>query len=482
MLRDFLIKHKESIIKKWIKMLQVDIGGKYFNRPFDELHKTVTLAFNGNFEVLCSNNWDEINKFIIFITKIRLEKGFTLSEVQRAFAIFRIILIEILPKEFDGDALISALKSVNHSVDVTINKFSDYFQEKHEEMITNMLKILEEKVKERTNELAISEFRYRTLVEDINDGYFVSKNKRIIFANNALCRMFGYTKSEIINMSYEELINMRNIGESIKALGIKKNNSYFPVEIKATNIIFENDNAVAGICRDITEREKIEENERLAMIGRLATAFAHELRNSLSSIKVNIQILKSKLTLDPIDEKRIEIVFRDIRKLDKILNDTFSFTKPLYLNQKITNINNIVSYVIKKEIFLIESYKITLKLVLSSNIRDNNIDEEKLEFVIVNLLYNAVDALKDKKGERIIVVTTRQLKIRGEQQIDIYDNGCGIDKTLFKDIFKPFFTTKSKGMGLGLSNVLKVVNLHKGRIEVKSEKGKFTKFTVFLPC
>ena len=162
MLCDFLKNSKKEIIEKWINMLKTSISPRYSKRPYEELKHTVNLAFNGNLEIICNNNWKPIEDFIIFITKLRLERGFTLSDVQRAFGLFRIILLELLPEKFQGDDLKHALKKVNYSVDVTINRFSEYFQKKHDEVKENMLKLLEEKVEERTRELLNSEKRYKT--------------------------------------------------------------------------------------------------------------------------------------------------------------------------------------------------------------------------------------------------------------------------------------------------------------------------------
>ena len=93
MLKDFLLQHRESIIKRWIHLLKTEISSRYKTRPIEELQQTVSLAFQGNYEVIVNNNWQPINDFIKFITKLRLERGFTLSEVQRAFGLFRIIMI-----------------------------------------------------------------------------------------------------------------------------------------------------------------------------------------------------------------------------------------------------------------------------------------------------------------------------------------------------------------------------------------------------
>ena len=229
MLCNFLLENKKIIVDKWINLLKTTISERYQNRPYDELSHTVSLAFDGNFEVICNNNWKKIEDFIVFITKLRLERGFTLSEVQRAFGLFRIIMLDIIPEHFSGQELKESLKKINLCVDVTINRFSEYFQKKHDEVKENMLKTLEIKVKERTKELENSEKRYKTLVEDINDGYFVSRKGEIIYANNALCQMFNFSKKEILNKklsnlvkNYQEILTKFKEGDNIETIAIKR--------------------------------------------------------------------------------------------------------------------------------------------------------------------------------------------------------------------------------------------------------------------
>lgn len=486
MLCSFLEKNKRYIVDKWIYLLKTQISERYKKRPIEELQKTVSWAFEGNFEVLCNNNWSSIEEFIIFITKIRLEKGFTLSEVQRAFGLFRIIMIDLLVENFTGEKLKHALEKVNFCVDVTINRFSEYFQKKHDEIKENLLKILEDKVKERTKELEESRKRYKTLVEDINDGYFVSRKGKIVYVNRALCKMFNYAYDDVINKSisqfvknYDEIQKKFKKGDSFEAIGVKKDGTEFPIEIKANKIEYENMPAIAGICRDITERIKSMENERLAMIGRLASAFAHEIRNSISSIKVNMQILKNKYSFQSVDKKRIELIFKDIEKLDKIIRDTQFFSKPIELNYEDTNLNNIIMDVSKKLKPILSREKIKLKVELDKKLKNISIDREKFEFVLENLFYNSIDALFKRKNKLIWIKT---LQNNNFQKIIFYDNGIGIDRVNLTDIFKPFYTTKSKGMGLGLANVERIVSLHKGKIDVKSLKDKFTQIEIELPC
>jgi len=176
----------------------------------------------------------------------------------------------------------------------------------------------------------------------------------------------------------------------------------------------------------------------------------------------------------------MELIFRDIEKLNLIIRDTLFFSKPIELNISSSNINVLAEDIYKKFQALFAKKDIIFEKKLDENIKNVYADFEKLEIVFSNLIYNAVDALEAVDKDKKIIVTTKQHKENIE--IIFFDNGCGIENNLIKNIFKPFYTTKTKGMGLGLSNVERIVALHKGKISINSEKNKFTEFKIILPC
>ncbi|MBN2332476.1 MAG: PAS domain S-box protein [Deltaproteobacteria bacterium] len=488
---EFLRLHRQDIISEWVALLNRSVSERYNRLPAAELEKTVTRAYDANYSVICDHNWQPIEEFIVFITRIRLEREFTLSEVQRAFGIFRTIMINRLPLIFHGEELKHALLSINNSVDVTINWFSEYFQEKHEEEMKALLKTLEQKAKKRTEELYNSEKRYRTLVEDINDGYFVCRNQQVIFANRAFGEMFGKEASALIGKHYDDLF--ANLDEQFTAVAkpeifearaVRTDSSEFPVEIKVNQVTFEGQQALAGVCRDITERResvrKELEHERLAIIGRLATVFAHEIRNSLSSIKVNIRILQRKLELAENDSRRMAIILRDIDKLDKILQETLYFSKPIEISPSSHDINTVLEMVISGFEEVLNLNGITLSRQLSPGIPELTIDHTMMEMVFDNLIRNAIEALGEQKGQKKLTISTRRQQ-KNMVAITIHDNGSGISKDDLAHIFQPFYTTRKHGIGLGLSNVERVIEEHGGHIIATSSPETGTLFTVSLP-
>ena len=150
----------------------------------------------------------------------------------------------------------------------------------------------------------------------------------------------------------------------------------------------------------------------------------------------------------------------------------------------LSNINRLIESIVNKIAPILNHLEIKIKVTCDSGLENFsvNIDSEKMELVILNLIYNAMDALKNKKGSKRIRVKSKLYKRDRQLLIIVADNGQGILPEILPNIFKPFYTTNSKGMGLGLANVERIVSLHNGKIEVKTEIKKFTEFRIFLPC
>lgn len=490
----FLRAERSRIIDDWVQQLSRTISDRYRNRNLSELRQTVARAYDGNYSVICNHDWQPIEEFIVFITRMRLERGFSLSEVQKAFAIFRIIMINRLPLIFQGEELRNALLSVNKSVDVTINRFSEYFQGKHEEEMQRLLESLEEKVEERTQQLYNSENRYRTLVEEISDGYFVCRDDRLIFANRALGRMMGRKPETLVGKHYESLFAgtedqlFKASNQAVyETEAVKIDGARFPVEIKINRVRYDGLPALAGVCRDIAERResarKELEHERLVVIGRMATIFAHEIRNSLSSIKVNVRILQRKFDLVENDARRMEIILRDIDKLDKILQDTLLFSRPLEISPHWYDVNELVNKAVQRFDDLLTAAGISVQIELDDAVPELKVDNGSIEIVFDNLITNAIEALHESLDKKLTISTRFRQEDGDNEMVEIVvvDSGCGMPEAELEQIFQPFYTTRKNGIGLGLSNVARVIEQHDGSIAVESRINQGTIFTVALP-
>lgn len=495
-----LAKHQEFIIDEWVRRLHGSVSGRYSERPLEELFVTVSKANAGSHAVLVHNDYSLIDRHIEWITRLRLDGGFSLSEVQNAYELYRTILVPILLKELSGDELLRTISKLNECLFYTITRFSNYFQSLHEEQIQMHARGLQREVEKRTRELAESESKYRVLVEEINDGYFVNQNGRIVFANKAFCDLHGYTIEEMMGKPYTDIVaeksmtGVRKLYERRVAsddskdqyvyLRLHKNGSTLPTENKVKGIAYQGAYAVAGICRDITERMKAEkcmrEAERFAHIGKLTTSLAHEIRNPLCSVKLNSQVLIKNTPFRGNDKRRMEIIVHEISRLERILDDMLDFAKPLELKLQPGSIKKTIDGCLHTMDARIKEKAIQVRRRYSNHrLGPLLFDGERMEQALINGLINSIDAVE--KGGTIGIATKVIPDKERSLMVEISDNGVGIGPEDMPYVFDPFYSSKRKGTGLGLVNVKKIVEAHGGRVEVAARRPKGTVLRLVFP-
>ena len=359
---DFREKYRSKIIHEWVDRLSTEVGEQYARRPRKELFGTCTGAFEANFHVLLNDDYGPINLFIDKITRLRLGSGFLLSDVQKAFELYRIIAIPLLARECTHEELLEQVTKVNLCLAYTTHRFSDHFQKMHEVKILEQNRLLEEKVRTRTRELRESQLKYKTLVEEITDGYFVIQKEAIVFANQAFCNMHGCALEDVLGKKfslfvapedrkkvlsiYRKSLTKKFVPRSFEYLRLTRDGKTFPTEILAKNTHYENRLSSIGICRDITQRlqmeQKVRESERMAYIGQITTSLSHEIRNPLSAVKMNLQILQNHPRLRGNDARRIHISVREVMRLERILSQLLDFAKPLRMEYGPVDVNHLV--------------------------------------------------------------------------------------------------------------------------------------------
>jgi len=493
---DFLQQYRDNIIREWVSRLRTEISERYSQRPESELEKTICASFAANFRLLVFGEKDELNRFIMYISSLRLEGGFPLVDVQKAFDLFRQIVLPLLASSCTIETFHRAVVELNDCMAYTFYQFGDLFQKLHRRRLTDYARKLKTEVSFKTAELRESEFKYKTLVEDITDGYVVIHKGLIVFTNRAFCAMHGYGGSDLLGKSFLELIiscyheailsRLHQIpanGEDSPALEysrITRTGDISPTEIKFKTIRYGARWSQIGICRDITERvelgKKMREAERLADIAEIATSLSHEIRNPLSAIKMNLQILQRHPELVGNDRRRVDIAVHEMHRLEGILQEVLDFAKPVMLEKIPCSLNSILMQVIE----LLEMKFAEKRIDVILNLDELPcllMDERKIEQVALNLLLNAIEASPD--GTAIRVNSRRQQSGHKTQEVvfEVEDEGENIPQKLCETIFKPFFTTKSRGAGLGLSVVRRLVEAHGGRVSVT---GRIPRGSVFI--
>lgn len=486
-LSEFGEKYRVEVIREWVNRLNTEVGEQYARRPKKELYGTVTEAFDADFQVLLHDDYRPIDRFIDKITRLRLDAGFLLSDVQKAFELFRTIVIPLLVRYCTHEELSEQVTKVNHCLAYTTHRFSDHFQKMHELKILDQNRRLEEEVKARTYELRESQLRYKTLVEEITDGYFVVRKEAIVFANQAFNQMHGFTPQEVIGKKFSLLVAPRDkekvlaiyrrslrrntVPRMFEYLRLTKDGKSFPTEILAKNTYYDNKLSSIGICRDITQRvemeQRVRESERMAYIGQITTSLSHEIRNPLSAVKMNLQILQNHPRLIGNDARRIDISVRQVMRLEHILNQLLDFAKPLHIESGPVDINGLVVSCEELLDMRLKEEKIEVISELDPAIPIIRADEERLSQALINLMLNAIEASPVKSR---IWLKTRFLPDGGNPStlITVEDEGEGISAKDRERIFMPFFTTKSKGTGLGLAIIRRIVEAHGGNVKVSS--------------
>jgi signal transduction histidine kinase len=220
--------------------------------------------------------------------------------------------------------------------------------------------------------------------------------------------------------------------------------------------------------------------EKLAALGQMASVVGHELRNPLAVMNNSVYFLKTKLQMvsgageiDPKMDKHIKILEGEIAKSNTIIRDILDFTRNRALNATPQKIDELVENAIERIQFP-QNVNVSKELTLGE--ARVMVDEDEIRQVLVNLMENACQAMTSG-GNLSIGTKTHNDCV----QIRISDTGCGIPKEHLQKIFAPFFTTKSRGTGLGLAVVKKIIERHHGVIEVESIIGEGTTFVIRLP-
>ena len=228
---------------------------------------------------------------------------------------------------------------------------------------------------------------------------------------------------------------------------------------------------------DLTEvkrlQEQIELRERLIALGEMSAGIAHELRNPMAVISGYLNLLAKKI--DTAGQAIIRDITGEINGMNRIIGDLLTFARPASLNRVKVNIREMIEACVANVLQTTASDS-RVKVVMHVDDVTISVDEVLMRQAFTNLFQNAVEAMPDAGTLTVEALTDRDLKIV------IRDTGMGIPSGQLKKIFLPFFTTKDRGVGLGLALVHKTILSHGGRIEAESSEGQGTKFTVTLPA
>ncbi|MEI6126836.1 MAG: PAS domain S-box protein [Pseudomonadota bacterium] len=389
---------------------------------------------------------------------------------------------------------------------------------------------LDAMVKVRTDELSRSEEKFRVMMETINELIWeTDAERKYTYVSPMVSKILGYQPEEMIGttlfdlMAEEDARKLRKVLEEIEKSrkpfnGLQrvythKNGLQIILETNGAPILDEMGilKGFRGADRDITQRKKAEEvlqkyavyledsrnsleqkvgertaelnkahealvrKEKLAVLGQLSASVSHELRNPLGVIKNAVYFFNMKIDSfdDPAVRENIKIITREIDTANKIITGLLDFTRDKSPVRLDININQLVTEMLSKCVI---PDNVSIKTEFAQNLNPAGIDPTQVAQVFINLIENAIQSM-----EQGGTLTVKTRSTAGGTEIVFADQGYGISTVNLDRIFEPLFTTKTKGIGLGLAISKSMIEANGGTISVESVEGKGSAFTLLFP-
>jgi signal transduction histidine kinase len=254
----------------------------------------------------------------------------------------------------------------------------------------------------------------------------------------------------------------------------------FPVELSSRLIQYEGRPAVLSIARDVTERRQMQQvllrTERMAAMGHLAAALAHEINNPLQSISSSIE-----LVLDfPLEEQErqeyLEAVRQEIERLMSVTGRILDFARPMRTEREAVSVGEVVRYALNLAGKQLQHSRISINVDLPEDLLPVVVSRDELAQVFLNLAINALEAMP---GGGRLDITGRATD--GKVEVCFVDSGPGIPPDIQERLFEPFQTSKKDGTGLGLALSYSIIQQHGGNISAGNAPGGGARFCITLP-
>ncbi|MHC4536410.1 MAG: 7TM diverse intracellular signaling domain-containing protein, partial [Planctomycetota bacterium] len=365
----------------------------------------------------------------------------------------------------------------------------------------------QEIVERRRTEEALreSEEKYRLLVENSNEAVVVAQEGMLRFFNARTSELSGYSEGELKSRPFIEMIHpedrdlvqknyLRRINgepapETYVFRVMHKDGSVKWANISAVKISWEGAPATLNFLMDITEKRQLEEElqkaQKLESIGVLAGGIAHDFNNILVSIMGNISLAKMDVNQHDTIYKLLEKAENASKRATDLTQQLLTFSRGGAPIKKVTTISDVI---VDCSAFVVSGSNVRCDFNMPADLWPVEIDVGQIGQVIQNIIINAEQAMPDGgiiriSAENTFVESNHGLPLKPGKyvKIDIQDQGTGIPEVYLNKIFDPYFTSKQKGSGLGLTTAFSIIRKHDGHIVAKSQLEAGTTFTVYLP-
>jgi len=332
------------------------------------------------------------------------------------------------------------------------------------------------------------EQRYSFILEAISTGVITTDTGgRATYANSAALNLLGLTGQPVQGLSLADIdpglaAPLQKKGEAQDyALSLRRNGEekHFLVDV---GTLKDDTGSIVGsviLLKDVTEirnlQEQVLQAERLSALGELAAMAAHEIRNPLTAIRGFLQMIMPRVE-GQVERKYVNLILKEADRMNALVRQMAAFSRPAGEGLQPVKVDDLIEESLMLALTADSpGVKVTKRI---DPVPELLVKPEEMKQVFVNLFRNASEAMHGK-GRLTIIVEKATL---GEGiVVRIEDTGCGIPQNLQEKVFRPFVTTKARGMGLGLAICSKIVREHGGEISLSSHEGKGSIFTIFLP-
>jgi len=363
---------------------------------------------------------------------------------------------------------------------------------------------------EESSAPAVGDRFFRDMVNSMRNGVLaVTREGALAVMNDEAYRIFGLTPAASdIGNQYADVLRVHH--DIVRVIASAFELSHLPnrveLRLKATgkvigytlSVISDDDGQTCGAAlffKDLTRVEQLEERERLrdrlAALGEMAAAMAHELKNPLAGIEVMAGLLRRKVADSPDAQSIIADIISEAKMANSTVVEMLDFVRPVRLERGRTAIAQVLHTAVSMAESKAPRGAVSVELVLPDDLPLIQGDEHQLCQVFTNLVINAFEALGGKGHIRITAAAGTmedEAAHKGDgashvptMVVEVADDGPGIPGDLKDRVFNAFFTTKAQGSGLGLAIVRKIIDAHDGRIDVATAPEQGTRFTVTLP-
>lgn|GEM_PF-1525333 len=485
---------------------------EFLNRfPEDILLLNVLLLPNDGYELSQKFHSENLSRCIILYSSLKV----TDEEHRRAYQCGAFQIVSI----YEG---IAELYQAIQEAQLLLQKYSQYTVTKNKASLSTPIRPTkkEQNLLKEIEQLRASEIRYKNYFENASFPIFVLDPKKdiVLEMNEQAERFLGYTRSELKQMGKLPFVSPSTRLRDIVNWGIQltntatmrtKSGEFVDVELTAGLIDQSfsksvNSSFLILYIKDVTEQKRLREQlvqaEKMSLLGRLSAGIAHEIRNPLTAVKINLQEFDLQITEEHPLRDSLALALEGVKQIEQIIENTLEFARPTKPEREKANVNEVLEKSLSFAKIALQKKRIQLRFNFASSLPFVHIDTQQIQQVFLNLLTNSIEASANngiievrtflEKNFTPLDISTYTLTSESENYlapeeneyvvVEFKDNGSGIPKEHLEHVFEPFFTTKAKGTGLGLAISKQILELHNAFIAITTNDTG-TSFSCYFP-